>query len=63
MKKKHVVQLVKNRVRLGCGVISVISKRFAKSEFQILELNFEFGAINKQTVKLLQTSSQHQNLS
>ena len=37
----------------------VISKCFAKSEFQMLEPNLVFGAVNEQTNKLLQTLSQY----
>ena len=36
----------KNRISWDV-VILVISKRFAKSEFQMFESNFEFGAVNK----------------
>ena len=32
---------------LGCGLILVISKCFAKSEFQMFGLNFEIGVINE----------------
>ena len=37
----------------------VISKGFAKSEFQTFEPNFKFGAVNELTIELLQTSLQH----
>ena len=48
-----------NRIRFGCGVMLVISKCFAKSEFQSCEPNFGFGTVNMRTAKLLQTLSQH----
>ena len=32
---------------------------FAKSEFQMFEPNFKIGAVNKRTIKLLQTLSLH----
>ena len=48
-----------NRIFWGCGGTLVISKCFPKSEFQTLEPNFAFGAVNEGTIELLQTSLQH----
>ena len=47
---------------MGCGVMSVISKSFAKSKFQTFETNFEFGTLDEQITKLVQTWSQQYTL-